>query len=330
MIDYAEIQVKAGDGGNGMVHFLRSRHQPKGGPDGGDGGDGGSIYVETDRNLNTLINFRYKKEFEAESGKPGGINKMTGRGGLDVILKVPVGTLVKYQDRRGENHILDLNEEGLRIMVVQAGRGGRGNWRFRSASNQTPMEFEEGTRGEERELILELKLLAEVGLIGLPNAGKSTLLSVLTRANPVIADYPFTTLVPNLGVLEVGGRKERKGIVVADIPGLIEGASHGRGLGDEFLRHIERTRVLVHVLEGREPAALWESYQIVSKEMEEYDKKLLKKKEIVVLSKIDVLGEGEVEQIVGYLADKGVDILPVSAATGKGIEELKKMLLKKV
>lgn len=338
MIDHAEITIKAGDGGNGLAHFLRSRHQPKGGPDGGDGGDGGSIYLETDRNLNTLTSFRFKKRFEADNGQPGGINKKTGRNADDLVLKVPIGTLVKFVDRTGQEQVLDLSEPDLRVSAARGGRGGKGNWHFRSSSNQVPMEFEEGTLGEERELILELKLLADVGLIGLPNVGKSTLLSVLTKARPVIANYPFTTLVPNLGVMERIGTKGEKNIVVADIPGLIEGASKGKGLGDDFLRHVERTKVLVHVvapfneIDSQVPddlsEMLWNNYQTVRTELKEYNLKLVSKKEVVILNKCDVLSEEEIERVVEFFSKQDVDLLPVSAATGRGLDELKKRLMK--
>lgn len=330
MIDRVEISIKAGDGGDGLVHFLRSRHQPKGGPDGGDGGDGGSIFLETNPNLNTLTSFKYKKRFEAENGRPGGIKKMTGKTADDLVLQVPVGTLVKFVDKKGEEQVLDMNTQGLKIMAARRGRGGSGNWRFRSAGNRTPMEFEEGTLGEERELILELKLLADVGLIGLPNVGKSTLLSVLTKATPVIANYHFTTLEPNLGVMERAGTKKEKNVVIADIPGLIEGASEGKGLGDDFLRHIERTRVLVHVV-GMEPGVevseLWKNYQTIRKELGNYNKAMLKKEEIVVLSKTDVVSEEEVEKAVKLFKSKKVKVLPISAATGKGVVKLRNKLI---
>ena len=330
MVDFAKIIVKAGDGGKGMVHFLRTKYQPKGGPDGGDGGDGGSEMLETDTNLNTLSEFRYKKKFEANKGGDGYLKKMSGKKAEDLVIKVPVGTLLRQKATEGQalEKKIDLDKPGMKIVIARGGKGGRGNWHFRSATNQAPQEAEPGTKGEVKELELELKLLADVGLIGLPNAGKSTMLSVLTKAHPVIADYPFTTLEPNLGVLDYEG-KEKKSLVIADIPGLIEGASQGKGLGDEFLRHIERCKLLVHVVAvGAEKEQLWKDYLTIRKELGEYNGELLKKEEVVVLNKIDILPEGQVEKIMKFFGKKKVELLPLSAAMGKGMGELRNRLIK--
>lgn len=346
MIDYAKVTIKAGDGGDGSVHFLREKFRPKGGPDGGDGGDGGSVYVEVDANLNTLAEFRYKKKFEADNGGRGMGKKQSGKKGEDLVIRVPVGTVVSGEIKREveeddkkvvkvEKKKWDLSEVGERVLLVKGGKGGRGNWHFRSAVNQTPQESEKGTKGETLEAQFELKLLAQVGLVGLPNVGKSTLLSVLTKARPKIADYPFTTLEPNLGVMEVGRSKRRETVVIADIPGLIEGASKGKGLGHMFLRHVERTRVLVHVLSGESEGErvfeeVWKNYETVRKEMGEHVKELLEKQELVVLNKTDLMSEKEIEEVVAGFEKKGVRVWPVSAGNLEGVEELKKKLLEMV
>lgn len=331
MVDFVEIKIKAGDGGDGIVHFLREKYKPKGGPDGGDGGRGGSVYFEVDKNLNTLRDFAHQKEFEAENGESGGGNKRSGKAGRDLVIKVPRGTVVKFLKSEEE---IDLEDEGVKILAAKGGSGGRGNWHFRGPSNQVPREFEEGEPGEEYDLVLELKLLADIGLIGMPNAGKSTLLSVLTKAKPKIADYPFTTLEPNLGVLEFGRGAKRKSLVIADIPGLVEGANEGKGLGDVFLRHVERTKLLVHVVApelGEEDrlGGMLERYRVIREELGAFSEKLMKKKEIVVINKIDLLSEDEVKEIVqGFEEEVGEEVLAVSAATLNGIEELKNRLLK--
>ena len=325
MIDSARIVIKAGDGGDGVVHFKREKYRPKGGPDGGDGGDGGDVYIETDKNLSTLSAFAHKKKYEAEDGGGGMGSRKSGKAGKDLVVKVPVGTLVKFQETSTKKQTLDFDREGMREKVASGGRGGLGNDYFKSASNQAPREFTEGKKGEEFEVSLELKLLADVGLVGLPNAGKSTLLSVLTKARPKIADYEFTTLEPNLGVFDYKG----KSLVVADIPGLIEGASKGKGLGDQFLKHVERTRVLVHVVGvqpqlGLNPRC---DYGVVRREMEEYGGGLVDKPEIVVLNKIDLIDEKEVGRMVKEFGEKGVEILPISCGTMEGVEELRKKVL---
>ena len=284
MVDQAKLWIRAGNGGNGAVSFRREKFIPKGGPDGGDGGKGGDIYLETDTNMNTLDDFAHRQKFEAENGGKGMGKKMSGAKGDDLIIKVPLGTVVGLQGQalqveNGQTQgsaptVVDFDRKGMRVLVAKGGKGGRGNEHFKSASNTTPMTAEPGEMGERYDVEMSLKLLADVGLVGLPNAGKSTLLSVLSNARPKVADYEFTTLEPNLGVLKTQG----KNLVIADIPGLIEGASEGKGLGTKFLKHIERTKVLVHLvaadlqsqaLQG-ESVTVWENYQKISKELKNY------------------------------------------------------------
>jgi len=323
MVDSAKIIIKAGDGGDGSAHFRREKFSPKGGPDGGDGGDGGDVYIETDKNLSTLSDFAHKKKYMAEKGQNGMGALRSGKDGEDLVIKVPVGTVVSVHLQGA--HVVDMDKEGMRELVASGGRGGLGNDHFKSASNRTPREFTEGVDGEEFELSLELKLLADVGLVGLPNAGKSTLLSILTKARPKIADYEFTTLEPNLGVMQVG----KKSLVLADIPGLIEGASRGKGLGIQFLKHVERTTVLVHMI-GVQPLLevepQIEGYGVIRRELEGFGNGLAEKKEIVVLNKIDLIDEKEVKKIVKEFADKGVEVLPISCGTMVGVEELRARL----
>lgn len=343
MVDLAEILVRAGDGGDGTIHFLRERNKPKGGPDGGDGGRGGSVYFMVDENLNTLSDFRYKKRFVAEDGGRGTGRKKSGRKGDDVVVKVPPGTLVKERVGDELKLMYDLVEPDVKVLIARGGQGGRGNWHFRTSTNQTPREAERGEKGEEGELILELKLLADVGLVGLPNAGKSTLLSVMSAARPQIADYPFTTLEPNLGVMEYDDKR----LVLADIPGLIEGASEGKGLGDDFLRHVERTAKLVHVLavnsarEGRGAEEGWQElgveglaellltdYKVIRKELEDYSEDLLEKEELVVVNKCDLWDEETVGKVKKGVEKQLGEVLMVSAADGRGVDELKQGLLR--
>jgi len=291
-IDEAVIEVKAGDGGDGCVSFRREKYVPKGGPDGGDGGRGGSVRALGDPNVNTLLDFRNRHHWKADRGEHGKGKSMYGASGGDVTLRLPPGTLI-FDGATGE--LLADVGEGDDIVIAQGGEGGLGNERFKSATNQVPRESTPGGEGEERSLRLELKLIADVGLIGMPNAGKSTLLSVLTRARPKIASYPFTTLSPQLGIAEWGERHARRRLVVADIPGLIEGASGGAGLGHEFLRHIERTRVLVHLVDiqpedGSDPI---ENYRTIRAELNAYSPMLSEKPEIIALSKVDLLGGPE-------------------------------------
>lgn len=321
MIDYAKIEVKAGDGGNGRVNFRREKYVPKGGPDGGDGGKGGSVYLEADKDLNTLIPFQFQKKFAAESGRPGDRARRTGKDGEDLNLKVPVGTSITLI-AGGREQQIDVTADGQRVLLARGGRGGRGNWYFRSPSNTTPRAAEAGIKGEALTVVLELKLLADIGLIGLPNAGKSTLLSVLTSARPKIADYPFTTLEPNLGVMSFKG----KNLVLADIPGLIEGASHGKGLGISFLRHIERCQLLIHVLEPADEIV--KNYETVRNELQSYKSDLTNKKEIVVLNKIDLLTSAKLKKTLTLLKKIEVPVIAVSAATTKDLDQLKKAAIK--
>lgn len=334
MIDYAKVTVSSGCGGAGKVGWRQDKMVRKGGPDGGNGGSGGSVYLEADKDLNTLKPFQFQKKFAAESGSMGGKSRRTGKGGADLVIKVPLGTVVKISDLKSS--IYDLTSNGQRVCVAQGGRGGRGNWVFRSPTNTTPKTAEPGTPGETKELVLELKLLADVGLIGLPNAGKSTLLSVLTQARPKIADYPFTTLEPNLGVMNLDSRSEMldagkknlrskiydlKSMVVADIPGLIEGASQGKGLGIEFLRHVERCRVLVHVIDATSKT-LKADYQQVRNELGQYSPELLTKPEIIVLNKIDLLPAAKIPSFPRAMA--------ISAAAHKNLDKLRQALAKTV
>jgi len=328
-VDEAKIYVKAGDGGNGCVAFRREKYVPRGGPSGGDGGVGGSIYLEANVNDNTLLRYRYNREFKADRGRHGEGSNCTGVSGDDMILKVPVGTLVF--DEEGEELLADLNKPGQRVLVVQGGRGGRGNQHFAKPWHQAPREKEEGQAGEERRLRLELKLLADVGLVGFPNAGKSTLISVISAARPKIANYPFTTLQPNLGVVNVDGGTGRHGtelgrtFVVADLPGLIEGASQGAGLGIRFLRHVERTRLLVHLIDTSDAtdADPLEAFEIINAELAAFSAGLMAKPMIVVASKLDATTDrSRLEELQTFCKKKGLEFHAISAATGEGVKEL--------
>jgi len=328
-VDEAKIYVKAGDGGNGCVAFRREKYVPRGGPSGGDGGVGGSIYLEANVNDNTLLRYRYNREFKADRGRHGEGSNCTGVSGDDMILKVPVGTLVF--DEEGEELLADLNKPGQQVLVAQGGRGGRGNQHFAKPWHQAPREKEEGQAGEERRLRLELKLLADVGLVGFPNAGKSTLISVISAARPKIANYPFTTLQPNLGVVNVDGGTGRHGtelgrtFVVADLPGLIEGASQGAGLGIRFLRHVERTRVLVHLIDTSDAtdADPLEAFEIINAELAAFSAGLMAKPMIVVASKLDATTErSRLEELQTFCKKKGLEFHAISAATGEGVKEL--------
>jgi GTP-binding protein len=322
-IDEARISVQAGSGGDGCASFRREKFVPRGGPDGGDGGRGGSVILLADRNLRTLVDERRRRHVRAADGAPGGGSRRHGRDGEDEVIRVPVGTLV--HDGSVPNDappLADLISHGQRFVAARGGRGGRGNARFATPTRQAPDFAERGQPGQQRELRLALKLLADVGLVGFPNAGKSTLLRRISAARPRVAAYPFTTLVPHLGVAEVGERR----FVVADVPGLIEGASRGVGLGDRFLRHIERTRVLVHVLdagawrlEGRDPLA---DYAAIRNEIGRYDRRLLERPELVAVNKIDLIGadeRGDLDSALGELRDR---VYSISAATGEGVERL--------
>lgn len=323
-IDEASVSVSAGDGGDGCVSFRREKFVPLGGPDGGDGGRGGNVVLVADRNLATLLDPRIRREYRAPAGAPGrGANK-SGRGGADLVVRVPIGTLVRDLDAPdGAEPIADLTRDGERFLAARGGRGGRGNARFATATRQAPDFAEPGGAGEARRLQLSLKLLADVGLVGVPNAGKSTFLKSISKARPRVADYPFTTLYPVLGVAEVSHRR----FVVADIPGLIEGASEGAGLGDRFLRHIERTRVLVHlidaggaVLESRDPL---ETYDAIRSELGAYEPSLLERTELVVLNKIDLLQDRSLlDRTEAALGARGVSVWRISAFTKEGVPEL--------
>ena len=319
-IDYAKIYVNAGKGGNGAVSFRREKYIAAGGPDGGDGGKGGDVYFEVDSDTNTLIDFRYKNKFKAENGQNGEGARKSGKSGEDLYIKVPIGTIIK--DAKTEEVLADMSEKGQKTLVLKGGRGGKGNTHFATSTRQAPRFSQGGEEGEEKELILELKLLADVGLIGFPSVGKSTILSVVTAATPKIADYHFTTLEPNLGVVKP---EYGDSFVMADIPGLIEGASEGTGLGIQFLRHIERTRLLLHVIdvsasEGRNPV---EDFYIINKELEKYSKKLAKRKQIIVANKIDAMQDPKLYEDLEKLAkNNNMEIFKISAATGEGIKEL--------
>ena len=326
MIDVAKIKIKAGDGGNGRVSFFTARGITKGGPDGGDGGNGGSVYFVADNNLSTLIDFRSKEIYKAKNGENGGKKNMTGASGGDLLVKVPVGTLVYEVAGVEETLIGDMVENGQKILVAQSGVGGKGNVRFKGSTNQTPMQYIPGTSGEEKDIKLEIKLIADVGLVGAPNAGKSTLLNRLTNANAKVAGYPFTTLAPNLGICRF---KNGHVAVLADIPGLIEGASRGKGLGDDFLRHIERTRLLVQLIDPLDGAGedvmqnALKGYEMIRSELRDYGHGLDGKEVIVAINKIDVTEVKEaLVKIVKEFKEKGVNVLGISAVSGEGVENL--------
>ena len=318
--DYAKITIKSGNGGNGAITFRREKYVAAGGPDGGDGGKGGDIYFVADQDSNTLLDFRYKKNFKAENGENGSGSHCYGKSGEDLYIKVPVGTIIK--DAQTGKVVADISEKGQKELVLKGGRGGKGNSHFATSTRQAPRFAQDGEKGKEKELILELKLLADVGLIGFPNVGKSTLLSRVTKATPKIADYHFTTLEPNLGVVE---SQYGDSFVIADIPGIIEGASQGTGLGLQFLRHIERTRLLLHVIdvsgsEGRNPV---EDFKIINEELKKYSEKLAKRKQIIVANKIDSMQDEVLYQELEKLAKKqGLEIYKISAVTGEGLTQL--------
>jgi GTP-binding protein len=323
-IDEATISVSAGDGGDGCASVRREKFVPRGGPDGGDGGCGGSVEFVADRNLATLLDQKLRPEIHADPGAPGEGSRRTGRDGRSIEVRLPVGTLVYDLPEAGEHSLLaDLACDGDRVLVARGGRGGRGNSRFATATRQTPEYAERGRPGRIRSLRLSLKLLADVGFVGLPNAGKSTLLRRVSAARPRVANYPFTTLVPSLGVVESDDRR----FVVADIPGLIEGASRGVGLGDRFLRHVERTRVLVHLVDAGSFALaerdLVADYETVRGEIEAYGASLAERSELIALTKIDLVADrSALDPIEKSLRERGVQVLRVSSATGEGIPEL--------
>jgi GTPase len=322
--DRAKIYVRAGDGGNGSAHFRREKYVPRGGPDGGDGGRGGSVYMEADGSLNTLVDFHYHPHHKAGSGVAGGGQQKHGAKGADLLLKVPTGTVVR--DAETGELVADLVEAGQRVMVARGGRGGLGNVHFKTPTNQAPREAQLGEPGQEVTLALELKLIADVGLVGFPNAGKSTLLSVISAAQPKIADYPFTTLVPQLGVVEVGDISRGNGVsfVVADIPGLIEGAAQGVGLGHEFLRHVERTKLLLHLIDGgatdREP---WDEFEAINRELLEYSEHLATRPQIVVLTKMDLPdARRRWPELRRHAEAAGLPVMAISAVTREGVSDL--------
>ena len=319
-IDEITLKVKAGDGGRGCVSFRREKFVPKGGPDGGNGGDGGDVIFIATTSYNTLSHLRGKKLIRAKRGEHGRGKDQYGKKGEDAIVYVPVGTIVK--DLNTGEIIADLTEDGMKVVVAKGGRGGRGNKCFVTPTNQAPYYAEEGKPGEEKELLLELKLLADVGLLGYPNAGKSTLISVISNAKPKIADYPFTTLNPNLGVVDFN---EKFSFVVADIPGLIEGAAEGKGLGHQFLKHIERTKIFVHLLDSTEldTEKIANRYFSIRNELKKYKKELLDKKEIVALTKIDAIQDDELKRLLNELPQKiGKKIIPISSITRQGLDKL--------
>ena len=321
-IDYVKITAKSGNGGNGAVTFRREKYVAAGGPDGGDGGRGGSIYFKVDPDMNTLLDFRFKRKFHAEDGKNGEGGHRFGKSGEDLYIGVPIGTVIK--DAETGKVVADLSEEGQVERILPGGRGGKGNSHFATSTRQAPRFARDGEKGIEKEFILELKLLADVGLLGFPNVGKSTFISKVTSAKPKIADYHFTTIVPNLGVAkgEFGDS-----FVIADIPGIIEGASEGVGLGLQFLRHIERTRLLLHFLdvsgsEGRNPV---EDFDTINSELKKYSEKLSTRKQVIVANKIDIMQDEELYKQVEELAKKeGLELFKISATTGEGIKELMK------
>ena len=333
-VDEVDIHVEAGHGGRGCLAFRREKFVPRGGPSGGDGGHGGSVYIVASPHINTLINFRYHPLSDAEPGEHGMGSNCTGAGGKDLELAVPIGTLVYEKSDADADHpytlLADLSEEGQRVLVARGGRGGMGNARFATATNRAPRKVQPGEPGEIKDLRLELKLLADVGLVGFPNAGKSTMIARISAARPKIADYPFTTLVPNLGVVKIS---DDRSFVVADVPGLIEGAHRGQGLGDRFLRHLERTKVLVHVVDvsgatGRNPV---EDLDIVRKELELFQPALAAKPQIVVANKMDAVDPSHDDDVValGHRAAKlGLPFLRVSGVSGQGVPELLELMWK--
>jgi GTPase len=323
-VDEAKIRVKAGDGGNGCMAFRREKYVPRGGPSGGDGGKGGDVIMESSERHNTLVHFRFNPEYKAARGRHGEGSNKTGREGADVVLKVPVGTIV-YDDETGEQ-VFDFSSADQHAVIARGGRGGRGNARFATSVHQAPRECEPGGPGEEHTYRLELKLLADVGLLGYPNVGKSTLISRISAARPKIADYPFTTLEPNLGVVAVGDARNEISFVVADIPGLIEGAHTGSGLGTQFLRHIERTRLLVHLVDVSDSSGrpdVVQDVEVILGELASFGAGLEEKPMIMVASKMDVANQDKIAALKRYCKKRKLKLYQISAVTGKGIDHLK-------
>ena len=320
-LDQAKIYVKAGDGGSGSASFRREKFVEFGGPDGGDGGSGGSIVFVAERNLNTLIDFRYQQHFKAEKGQDGKGKKKTGKSGKDLILKVPMGTQIFEEDNN--TLIEDLTKSEHKVTIVNGGKGGLGNVRFKSSTNRAPRKKTDGNKGESFWIWLQLKVIADIGIVGMPNSGKSSLLSVLTSAKPKIANYPFTTINPNLGVANYNNKE----VTLADIPGLIEGAHEGIGLGDKFLRHIERCKNILHLIDITNKNVL-ESYYKVRKELSKYSNKLIKKREIIVFNKVDLISEEEInEKINAFKKELKKNIYTISALKNKGLKTIKKILV---
>jgi len=323
-IDYLKVHVKAGDGGSGRINFRREKFVPRGGPDGGDGGRGGNVVFEVDPKLGTLLDLKYHSNLEAKRGEDGGTNNCFGADGQGVLVRVPLGTVVSDEDG---HQLADLTEPGQRWVAAKGGMGGLGNTHFATPTNKTPRYAQPGTEGQERTLILELKLLADVGLVGLPNAGKSTLLSKLTAATPKIAPYPFTTLSPNLGVMEF---EDLTHMTLADIPGLIEGASRGVGLGDRFLRHIERTKVLAHLVGDEQglfdPEDMLYKYDLVCEELAAYSPLLARKRQLVIVTKTDLADPDDVAQTLAAFRERGIEPLTISAFSGEGLDVLRQAL----
>lgn len=315
--DYAKIYVTAGKGGDGSAHFRREKYVPKGGPDGGDGGKGGSIVLKGNEQLNTILDLRYKKYIKAKAGENGGSSRKTGAGGQDIILEVPLGTVAYDADSR--ERMGEITEPEQELVIAEGGRGGLGNWHFKSSTNQTPQFAQEGKPGEERVVELELKLIADVGLVGFPNAGKSTLLSALSEAKPKIGDYPFTTLEPNLGVVKFS---DYRSFVMADIPGIIEEAHQGKGLGIQFLRHIERNNVLLFMVAA--DTDIEYEYQALLNELKAYRSDLLDKPRILAITKMDLKQGFKLEEELQI--DGEIPVIPISSATGFGVDELRETL----
>jgi GTP-binding protein len=334
MIDLAKIKVRAGKGGDGLVSFRRAKHVAKGGPDGGDGGNGGDVYALADHNLATLMDFRSKKIFKAGDGRSGGDKNKRGYDGEDIEIKMPLGTLIYEMEDEKEILVADMDEDGKKVLLARGGKGGVGNKTFSSSTNRAPRQFTRGKLGEEKEVKLEVKLIADVGLVGAPNAGKSTLINKLTNAQAKIGSYPFTTISPNLGVLELKGGEK---VVISDIPGLIEGASEGKGLGDEFLRHVERTRLLVQMIDPYDPDAdlvdnSLQKYKMIQRELQDYEVDLTQKEQIVVINKVDVTEVAEAFSKIkeAFEEQLGIEVLAVSAVTGEGLEELVNTITQKL
>lgn len=324
-IDYAEIEVTAGSGGDGAVTFRREKYVPKGGPSGGNGGKGGDVIVQTDQNLSTLLDFRYKRKYKAENGAPGGSSLKDGKNGSDIIIKLPPGTIIR--DVSSKKVLYDLSESDSRYIIAKGGKGGKGNSNFATPTRRTPRFAESGKPGESLNVVLELKLIADVGLVGFPNSGKSTLISTISAARPKIADYPFTTLEPNLGIVKY---KDYKTFTVADIPGIIEGAHQGKGLGIKFLRHIERTKILLFLIDITSDN-YEQDFDILFNELKNYSKNLIKKEILVSLSKADLVEESELKKLSKLKIKKiKKPFIIFSSATNYGIENLKDELWKTI